>query len=537
MSVRPAWCRARGGGSGWVYDSRDRHRIAALSTPSPIAPIRSSRRPSPRRVSVRLAAAVAALALVLQPAAGRAQVDNLPRLGDAGGEELSPVAERRLGEAIMRDLRRDPAVADDVEVGEYLAALGGLLSQTPAAAGFGFEFFLVRDASLNAFALPGGFIGVHSGLIVASQTESELASVLAHEIGHVTQRHIARMLARQRQTSMVTLAATILGALAARSNPQAMVGVAAMAGGAQQQQMLAFSRDAEREADRVGLETLRAAGFEPAGMVAFFGRLQQASRLSESSAPGYMRSHPLTAERIADMQLRVQDERYRQRPDSLEFRLVRARLRALSSTSVDGLRDTRALIERQLRERSLNDELAAWFTIATAALAQRDFAATGRALSELRLRLPDSHPMVERLAAEARLTAGDPAGALALARSAALRFPQARALIHLQGEALLATGDAPGAAQFLEEQIAAARTDIRLWRQLARARALLGQTALAHVATGEEYGLAGQWRAAVEQLRIARRLGTLDFYTGSQVDARMREFETAFAQEQREQPR
>jgi predicted Zn-dependent protease len=537
VSVRPAWCRARGGGSGWVYDSRDRHRIAALSTPSPIAPIRSSRRPSPRRVSVRLAAAVAALALVLQPAAGRAQVDNLPRLGDAGGEELSPVAERRLGEAIMRDLRRDPAVADDVEVGEYLAALGGLLSQTPAAAGFGFEFFLVRDASLNAFALPGGFIGVHSGLIVASQTESELASVLAHEIGHVTQRHIARMLARQRQTSMVTLAATILGALAARSNPQAMVGVAAMAGGAQQQQMLAFSRDAEREADRVGLETLRAAGFEPAGMVAFFGRLQQASRLSESSAPGYMRSHPLTAERIADMQLRVQDERYRQRPDSLEFRLVRARLRALSSTSVDGLRDTRALIERQLRERSLNDELAAWFTIATAALAQRDFAATGRALSELRLRLPDSHPMVERLAAEARLTAGDPAGALALARSAALRFPQARALIHLQGEALLATGDAPGAAQFLEEQIAAARTDIRLWRQLARARALLGQTALAHVATGEEYGLAGQWRAAVEQLRIARRLGTLDFYTGSQVDARMREFETAFAQEQREQPR
>jgi predicted Zn-dependent protease len=482
-------------------------------------------------------AVLVALALAGAPMGVASQTDNLPRLGDAGGEELSPAAERRLGEAIMRDLRRDPAVGDDVEAGEYLNALGARLAQAPSVAGFSFEFFLVRDPSMNAFALPGGFIGVHSGLITAAQSESELASVLAHEIGHVTQRHIARMLAQQRQTSMVTLAATILGALAARSNPQAMAGVAAMAGGAQQQQMLAFSRDAEREADRIGLETLRAAGFEPAGMVAFFGRLQQASRLSESSAPGYMRSHPLTAERIADMQLRVQDERYRQRPDSVEFRLVRARLRALAATTVDGLRDARALHERQLRDRSTNDELAAWFTVATAALAQRDFAATGRALSEVRLRLPDGHPMVERLAAEARLRAGDPAGALQLAAAAAARFPQSRALVHLQAEALLATGDAPGAVQFLKEQIAAARTDARLWRQLARAHAMLGQTALAHVATGEEYGLAGQWRAAVEQLRIARRLGTLDFYTGSLVDARMREFEAAFAQEQREQPR
>ena len=209
-----------------------------------------------------------------------ASADNLPRLGDAGGEELSPAAERRLGETIMRDLRRDPDVSDDVEVSEYLNRLGTLLAGAPGANGFTLEFFLVLDQSLNAFALPGGYIGVHSGLIVAAQTESELASVMAHEIGHVTQRHIARMLAAQRQTSMMTLAAAILGALAARSNPQAMAGIVTMAGGAQMQQMLSFSRDAEREADRVGMETLRSAGFEPAGMVSFFTRLQQSSRIS-----------------------------------------------------------------------------------------------------------------------------------------------------------------------------------------------------------------------------------------------------------------
>nr|MBP8310862.1 M48 family metallopeptidase [Burkholderiaceae bacterium] len=470
----------------------------------------------PRRcLSALLALVLAATPPVLgaqgaQPTV--APLDNLPRLGDAGGEELSPTAERRLGETIMRDLRRDPDVSDDVEVSEYLNRLGTLLGGTPGANGFTLEFFLVLDSTLNAFALPGGFIGVHSGLIVAAQSESELASVLSHEIGHVTQRHIARMLAAQRQTSMMTLAAAVLGALAARSNPQAMAGIVTMASGAQMQQMLAFSRDAEREADRVGMETLRSAGFEPAGMVSFFTRLQQSSRIYESAAPGYMRSHPLTAERIADMQSRAQEGRYRQRPDSIDFRLMRAKLRALATPTVDGLIGIRAQFERQLRDRSTHDELAAWYGVAVAALAQRDYAAADKAVQETRKRLPAGHAAVERLAAEVKLRTGDAPGALALAETAAGRFVGARALIHLQAEALLAMGEPARAARFAQDQIALYRADPKLWRLLAQAHNGLNQSALAHRATAEEYALGGSWLAAIEQLRLALKLGTLDFY-------------------------
>lgn len=485
----------------------------------------------------RSLSAALAFALALAPAAARAQADNLPRLGEAGAEELSPAAERRIGEQIMRTLRRDVAVSDDAEVGEYLNRLAARLAATPAASGFAFELFLVRDATLNAFALPGGYVGVHSGLVVAARTESELASVIAHEIGHVTQRHIARMLAQQRQTGPAVIAAMLLAALAARSNPQAAVGAMTMAAGAQQQQMLAFSRDAEREADRVGLETLRSADFDPSGMVDFFGRLQQANRMNEGNAPAYMRSHPLTVERIADMQARVREERYRQRQDSVEFRLVRARLTVLADTGVDALRTARGRFERAIRDRSTPDELSAWYAVAVAALSQRDFAGARRALGQVRALLPGSHPYVERLAAEVSLRQGDAAGARAIAEAAAQRFAGSRALVHLQAEATLAMGEAARAAAFLEDQLTLYRGDPVLWRLLSRARAGLGQVALAHRATAEEYALIGGWLAAIEQLRLAQRAGGLDFYAASEVDARIKDLQAEYAREQQDQAR
>jgi len=477
---------------------------------------------------------VLAAALALSPLPAVPQVDNLPRLGDAGGDELSAAAERRLGEAIMRDLRRDPAISNDVELTDYLNRLGAQLNATSTNTGQSFELFLVLDPTMNAFALPGGFIGVHSGLITAAQSESELASVIAHEMGHVTQRHIARMLAQQRQTSIVALAGLILAVLAARSNPAAAGGVATMAAGAQQQQMLSFNRDAEREADRVGMETLRQANFDPVGMVDFFGRLQQATRIYESAAPAYMRTHPLTAERIADMQTRAREGRYRQRPDSMEFRLGRAKLRALSSNTVDGLRSARAQFERQLREKTAPDEAAAWYGLAVAALAQRDYAAAERAIAETRKRVPGGHPFVERLAAETRLRAGDAAGALSIAEAAAARFTGARALGHIQAEAMIAMRDYAKAADFLQDQLKLYRSDPVLWRLLAQTYYGMNQPAMAPRASAEEYALIGGWLAAIEQLKLSQRAGNLDFYTASLIDSRIRELQVEYQREQQD---
>ena len=173
--------------------------------------------------------------------------EGLPDLGESAQLDLSPQMERRIGESIMRDIRlREPGYVDDPEINGYLNRLGRGLARQSDEAKQEFEFFALRDATLNAFAMPGGYIGVHTGLIVAAQSESELASVLAHEIGHVTQRHIARMLARERQASVMMLAALVLAALAARSNPQAAGGMISLGSTVARQQMLGFSRDAER---------------------------------------------------------------------------------------------------------------------------------------------------------------------------------------------------------------------------------------------------------------------------------------------------
>lgn len=502
-----------------------------------------------RAVHVRPTAVLLTLALLLpvgassqssadppRPAGADAGVklSDLPRLGDAGAEDLPPATERRIGEAIMRDLRRERALLDDVELTDYLNRFASTLTQTTSAQGYSFEFFFVRDTSLNAFAMPGGFIGVHTGLFAAASSESELASVLAHEIGHVTQRHIARMLATQRQSSVLQMAALVLAALAARSNPQAAVGMASMGAGAGQQIMLGFSRDAEREADRVGIDMLRSAGFDPNGMVAFFSRLQQATRIYESNAPAYVRSHPLTTERIADMQARIRDERYRQRADSLEFVLARTKLSALADLSVDGLRSARARYERQIRERNANDERSSYYGLALVTAAQRDFAATDKALADLRRLMKSGHPFVERLAIETRLNAGDPQAAARLAQDALVKFPQARSLNHLRAQCLIELRQYDEAVAFVQDQLSLYKSDATLWNLLAQAQAARGRTAEAHRASAEEYALIGGWLAAIDQLRLAQRAGTLDFYSASQVDARIRDLQALYTADRQE---
>jgi predicted Zn-dependent protease len=507
--------------------------MSAFSSPggrrTPAAARRSVASAARRGAALLLAAALAAG----QPAA-MAQIDNLPKLGDAFGDELSPQAERRLGDSIMRQVRRDGSYMDDAEIADYLSRLAATMTATPAAAGYTFEFFAIRDGTINAFALPGGWIGVHTGLFTASQSESELASVIAHEMGHVTQRHIARMLAQQKQSSMVSMAALILALLAARSSPDAAFGAAMLGETVARQNMLSFSRDAEREADRVGFEILRQGGFDTQGMVTFFGRMQQAGRLYESNAPAYMRTHPLTAERINDMQLRIKDSRYRQRPDSTEFTLLRARLRASGDTSVEGMRNARTVFEGLTRDTQRTNP-AAWFGLASIAAAERSFDVSDKALAEAQRLLGAPHPYFERLAIANRLDAGDARAAADRGRQAVARFPESRALTRAYGEALVASGQGAEAVVFLKERLNLFRGDVRLWHLLAEAHGLLNQRAEAHRAAAEEYILVGAWQSAAEQLRLAQRAGDTDFYTASVIDARLREIQVEVRREIEEQ--
>ena len=455
----------------------------------------------------------------------RAFADGLPDLGDVGSAELSPQAERRIGEQAMGEIRwREAAYLDDVEVEGYLNSLGQRLVAAAPASGVDFSFFAVSDPTLNAFALPGGFIGVHTGLVLAASTESELASVLGHEIAHVTQRHIARMIGNQGRTGMVMLASMIVAILAAGSSPDAAEAAIATGQATAMQSQLAYTRDFEREADRNGLMTLQAAGFDVRGMPAFFERLQRNSRLYENNAPAYLRTHPLTTDRITDMENRVQGLGYRQVPDSLEFRLVQAKLLALQGSAAEAVRGLEARVNGKPDDPVLRYGL-------TRALLRMGQLEQARASMTLLARNPPASAMVEALEAELLAAGGDHAAAAAHYRDAMKRFPLSRPLAYGLADELIAAGRPAEAADMLRKDIVSAPDDHRRWGLLAKAELARGSRAGRHRAQAEVYRLQGSLPAAVEQLELAQRAGDADFYTMSAIDARLRELRTRLRQE------
>lgn len=442
----------------------------------------------------------------------------LPELGDSSSVVLTPQLERRIGEEAYRDIRlREPNFVDDPEIISYVNDLGTRLAAAADESRQSFEFFVIQDPTINAFAMPGGFIGIHTGLLLASQSESEFASVLAHEISHVTQRHIARMLGRQSELSIVSIAAMLVALLASRSNPDAAgAALAGVSAGAIQAQ-LNYSRDFEREADRVGFQVLERSGFDVNGMGAFFERLLKAGRLYENNAPAYLRTHPMSTERMADMQNRAQNLPYRQVPDSLDFQLVRAKLRAESGNPRDALRSA----EDQLRERRYSNEAAARFTLVSVLLRSRDYP---RAEKELGLlRAVASHPMIELLASRLWVGRGQPAGAKAILDAAIRSYPNFRPLQYARVEILQALGDHSTASTELAELVRNYPRDPRIFGLQAKSFAATGRRFAMHQALAEQYVLLGSIAAAIEQLQLAQKTGQGDFYQLSALEARLRD--------------
>ncbi len=482
-----------------------------------------------RRLIVAVVSCALAAPAGIAPA--RAETYNLPALGDVAADDLSPANERRLGEQIMLQARRDAAFLHDPDTTDYLNALGYRLVAASPARHSDFEFFAVRDPMLNAFALPGGFIGVHSGLVLGAADESELASVLAHEIGHVEQRHIARMLAKQREGSMIAIGALLLALLASRSGSSSSgdaAQAAIMAGqAAAVQQQLNFSREAEREADRIGFQTLLAAGFDPSGMASFFSRLQQGTRVYESAAPEYLRTHPLTVERLSDIQNRAREVRVRPRPDSLDFQLVRSRLRILQDDSPQGLRDSALYFRTQIDAGSTTSVAAAYYGLALASLRLGQNEAAVEAARNARRSSQAPSPMLDKLVSETRFAAARDddgrAEAVRLAREAAARYPLSRLTALHYVDLLQRGGQDEAAVGYLRDQLALSRSDPRLYELMARSYERLGRRTLQHQATAEMYLLLGAGMAAIDQLQRARRANDADFYTLSEVDARLRQ--------------
>jgi predicted Zn-dependent protease len=457
-----------------------------------------------------------ALALAIQPV----MAADLPDLGEVSRQYFSDQEEQAMGRAIMRDVYADPRYLDDPEIETYLNQLGYKLVSVSTRNQREFNFFVVNDPSINAFAMPGGNIGVHTGLLLSAQGESELASVVAHEIAHVTQDHIARMIASQSQSYWPTMAALALALLAARSNPNVASAAIASSQAYSIQNQLNYSRDYEREADRLGYEMLTRGGYDPRGMSGFFNRLQRANRFYDSSAPAYLRTHPLTSDRIADMQARSEDAPYLQVEDSLDFQLVRARLRAQEDSPAGAVRAARNV----LKEKRYSNETAARYGLATALVRARQFKEAETEVQKLLSGKP-VHPMIQQLAARSALDAGLHELALQRYQAGSKAHPDYHPLQYGHIGALLSAGRSNDALTQVDKQLALYPLDRRLWRLAPQTHAQLGHCLLSHRAQAEADALSGNLIAAIEQISLGIKAGDGSFHEISAAESRQREWQ------------
>jgi predicted Zn-dependent protease len=486
----------------------------------------------------RVWALLLALPLALAPL--RAQ-QALPALGD--GLELSLAAERRLGDRIARELYRSPDYLDDAVLGEYVQRIWDRLLQAAQQRGdlsaemrarYAWDVLLGRDASVNAFALPGGYIGVHLGLIAVVDSEDELASVLAHELSHVTQRHIARMISRQNNQAPWLLGAMILGALAAGSNPQAAGAMIVGGQAAAVQGQLNFSRDMEREADRVGYGVMTEAGYSGQGFVAMFEKLQQANRFNDTGAFPYLRSHPLTTERMADMQAREQLRPTVTARTSMTHAMLAARARVLARAEEDSLRANMAQADAQNAAPLAAPARAGLLYGATvAAMRLREFERAQKYLQRLRPLLADEGPAAYQgrlLAAELALARGQAAGALQELSASDGAGPPSRPMLLLRAAALVASGQARQAAEPLQVWVAAQPRDATAWMLLSQAYEHQGLVVQAIRAAAEAAAARLDYPAARDRLQAAQAQlqqgAVIDHIEASIIDSRRREIES-----------
>lgn len=454
-------------------------------------------------------------------AAAYAQPMGLPSMGSASSAELSPMLEQTLGDAIMEQGRRDPTYIDDPDVSQYLARLGRQLVAGSSNPAQNVSIFAIRDPQINAFALPGGYVGIHSGLVVSSDNESQLASVVAHEIGHVLQRHVARGMTQQKQSShlmMASVAGALLAALAG-SGDLAM-GVAAFGQAAAVDQQLGFSRQAEQEADRIGLEMLRRGGYDPDGMTQMFGRLMNASRLNEGMGGGsYASTHPLSIQRMSDIQNRIREAPASQHHDSDTYWYVRAKLRVLQERG-NAQRDAQAALKRETQTHQGVRRSAAWYGLAYAAWRQDKLEEAAQALAKAREGGMNS-PEISGLSIALAVKQGQHEKALAEAETAASRWPQSLGVALAKVNALSQAGKDEQALRFLGQIIGTWPGEPGPYQLRAQSHERMGQGVEARRDMAVYYEKVGALPTAVEHLQQARAMSN-DFYIQSQIDVDVR---------------
>lgn len=480
-----------------------------------------------------MAALLAGLTIVspaggAEPPAARsvnAAEQRLPDLGDASEITISPADEQRLGREFMRQARMHLNVLDDPVLWSYLQRIGEHIAIEAGASEGEFYFFLVNDKAFNAFAVPGGYVGVHTGLVMAAKTEAQLASVLAHEIVHVRQRHIPRMIAEQKRVTGPALLAMIAGVLLASSGSNAGQAAVALTSAALTQHQINFTRTFEEEADRLGMRALAAADYSAGAMPEMFEVMLQEGRLYESDLPEYLRTHPVTTRRISEARDRALAYKTAAGTDNANLEHAQARIRVITAP------DSRSAVEwfRAERETGRNGD-ATRYGLALALTRARDYKGATRELDPLLAARPFYAPYVIA-DAENAMSAGNLGAALTRYDRALAKNPDEPLLQRYYAEALLKARQPLEARNWLRSALRSEPRDPELYRSLSRAAGDAGNLAEAHQAYAEYYYLNGDLPRAVEQLKLAERSAGSNPYYRESIATRIRAIETEIKSE------
>ena len=455
--------------------------------------------------------------------------DQLPEMGNAAQSTLSLEDEYRIGRMVMRNLRESGGVLEDPETTEYLQSLGLRLSSQAHDGNRDFSFFLVNDPAINAFALPGGFIGIHSGLMLETANESELAGVLAHEVAHVTQRHIARSIEAQSRTSLVSaaamLAAILIGSAAGGGSDVTMGAISAAQGLAAQAQ-ISFTRENEYEADRVGIGILASAGFNPKAMPAFFETMGRRTQLGPNMVPELLRTHPVTSARIAESMGRAEQYPSVDARDAMSYALIKERIRVLSTPAGNDPRQYYAALIGNEPDASL----AQVYGRALAQMMGGDAAGAAATFERLRAEYPQVLQFHTALG-QAQLSAGQVKAALETLERARELAPRNVPVTLRYAEALLRASRPKRAHEVLLDlfnNVPPTQEQIRVTALAANAA---GDVADAYSYMAEYHIMGGDLPLAINQLELALSVPNLTPVQRSKFTARLQELREALPKE------
>ncbi|WP_242530159.1 M48 family metalloprotease [Marinobacterium iners] len=480
-----------------------------------------------RRLMQTLLVAATCFSTALLPATGTASTD-LPVLNDASSATVSLDAEYRLGRNWARILRAQAPLLDDPISYQYLEDLLWRLLPKSQVQDRRLELFLLDNPTFNAFAVPGGIIGIHSGLLLAAETEGELASVIAHELAHLSQRHYAQRLEEERRNRPLMLAGLLASILVAAADTQGGMAVLSSTMGANAQGQLAFSRRNEQEADRVGMQTLVEAGIDPHTMPQMFSRLQRNYRFYGQRPPEFLLTHPVTESRIADSLNRAsQLPEVQSHADNSDFNLIRARMQVHHSESPQkALATFRAATQD-------SDQLHNRYGLMLAAIAAADFALADKTWNTLDASAR-RHPWLLLSRVERFLAAADSASALEISRELIALYPDSRPVRTLHARALRETGQLQQAIRIYKQLTRDYPTDTLIWFELAEAEGLAGNILAVHEARIEYFLLTAQFDLALKQLEYAAREKDLTDSDRARLEQREQEAK-ALRQEMKEQ--